>query len=264
MTHAVCLDKAYSTTRLVTKKRPDTIYNADDKFNSMFFLPKVKGRKGEGGLRTKGFFKTSTPDKPLITIITVVFNGETHLEETIQSVINQTYDNVECIIIDGGSTDTTLDIITKYEDQIDYWISEKDNDIYDAMNKGLMLAMGDIVGIINADDWYERESIEKSIIALLDSNADYTIGDCRKIPSNIIAKPIWPLIKNKFYQEMMHPHISALITFVEDRAGHDRRYAIDATKLENELGWKASETFDTGIIKTVEWYLKKYMTHAVR
>ena len=72
---------------------------------------------------------------PLITVITVVFNGVETLEETIKSIINQIYPNVEYIIIDGGSTDGTIDIIKKYEDSIDYWVSEPDKGIYDAMNK---------------------------------------------------------------------------------------------------------------------------------
>ncbi len=97
--------------------------------------------------------------KPLISIITVVYNGEKYLEETILSVINQTYDNVEYIIIDGGSTDRTVDIIKKYEDKISYWVSEKDEGIYDAMNKGIVKATGDIVGLINADDWYEKDTV---------------------------------------------------------------------------------------------------------
>ena len=90
--------------------------------------------------------------KPIISIITVVFNGEKYLEETIQSVLNQTYDNVEYIIIDGGSTDGTLGIIKKYEDKIDYWVSEKDKGIYDAMNKGILVATGDWINFINAGD----------------------------------------------------------------------------------------------------------------
>jgi len=74
-------------------------------------------------------------DKPLITVITVVFNGGKHFEETIQSLL-EVDDNFNYIVIDGGSTDGTVDIIKKYEDKINYWISEKDNGIYDAMNKG--------------------------------------------------------------------------------------------------------------------------------
>jgi len=94
----------------------------EDKFETVLFLPEGEGRKGQGGLRTQGYFKKSLPDKPLITVITVVFNGEEFLEETIQSVINQTYDNVEYIIIDGGSTDGNLVVVCNYEHVTDYWL----------------------------------------------------------------------------------------------------------------------------------------------
>ena len=96
-----------------------------------------------------------TDQHPLITIITVVYNGARHLEQAIQSVVSQDYDNIEYIIIDGGSTDGTLDIIRRYGDHIAYWVSTPDNGIYDAMNKGLEKATGDFIGILNADDWYE-------------------------------------------------------------------------------------------------------------
>jgi glycosyltransferase involved in cell wall biosynthesis len=80
---------------------------------------------------------------PLVTIITVTFNTEKYLESTIQSVINQTYENIQYIIIDGGSTDGTVDIIKKYQDLIKYWVSETDGGIYDAMNKGWSAAEDD-------------------------------------------------------------------------------------------------------------------------
>ena len=121
MTDILSLDEGYSTTRLLTQEKPQIINTTEDKFETVLFLPKGENRKGEGGLRTKGYFKKSFDDKPLISIITVVFNGEKYLEETIQSVINQTYSNVEYIIIDGGSTDGTLDIIKKYEDSGKSW-----------------------------------------------------------------------------------------------------------------------------------------------
>ena len=94
-----------------------------------------------------------------VSIITVVFNGEKFLEKTIKSIINQTYENVEYIIIDGGSTDATVDIIKKYEGRIDYWASEKDNGIYDAMNKGIDLASGEYLLFLGADDHLHKNII---------------------------------------------------------------------------------------------------------
>jgi glycosyltransferase involved in cell wall biosynthesis len=91
----------------------------------------------------------------------VVYNGEKHLEQAIKSVVSQAYDNIEYIILDGGSTDRTLDIIKKYENHIAYWAGEPDNGIYDAMNKGIKKASGEFIGMLNADDWYEPGVIEK-------------------------------------------------------------------------------------------------------
>jgi glycosyltransferase involved in cell wall biosynthesis len=105
-----------------------------------------------GGLREKGYFKTCVADRPLISIITVVYNGAASIEDTIVSVIRQTYENVEYIIIDGLSTDGTIDIIKKYEDTIDFWLSEKDEGIYDAMNKAAKVAAGKWLMFINAGD----------------------------------------------------------------------------------------------------------------
>lgn len=100
---------------------------------------------------------------PLISIITVVYNGEKYLDQTIQSVINQTYKNIEYIIIDGGSTDGTLNIIREYEKNISYWITERDNGLYHAMNKGIAVASGELIGIVNSDDWYEKDTVENVI-----------------------------------------------------------------------------------------------------
>lgn len=158
MTQTISLDDKYSTTRLVFNDKCLIVNEKED--NSTFLLPEGEDRKGEGGLRTKGYFKKSYKGKPLISIITVVYNGEKYLEETIQSVINQTYENVEYIIIDGGSTDGTLEIIKKYEDKIDYWVSEKDGGIYDAMNKGIDVATGEWLNFMNAgDSFYSNQTL---------------------------------------------------------------------------------------------------------
>ncbi|GAB4240191.1 MAG: glycosyltransferase family 2 protein [Stanieria sp.] len=98
-------------------------------------------------------------DNPLVSIITVVFNGKKYLEQAIQSVINQSYKNIEYIIIDGGSTDGTIEIIKQYEDSINHWISESDRGLYDAMNKGIALAHGEIIGILNSDDLYFQDTV---------------------------------------------------------------------------------------------------------
>lgn len=98
--------------------------------------------------------------RPKISVVTVSYNAATTIEKTIQSVIYQSYPNIEYIIIDGGSTDGTIDVIKKYEDRIAYWVSEPDKGIYDAMNKGISRVTGSFVGIINADDWYAQNAIE--------------------------------------------------------------------------------------------------------
>lgn len=94
-----------------------------------------------------------------ISIITITLNAERYLEQTIASVVNQTYSNREYIIVDGGSTDGTLDIIKKYESEIDNWISEPDNGIADAMNKGIDLATGDYILFLHSDDYLVNSSV---------------------------------------------------------------------------------------------------------
>lgn len=164
------LENNYSTTKMLVQ--------SNEKNNSLL-LPSTKYRKYEGGLRTKGYFKKTYDDKPLISIITVVFNGAKYIEKTIQSVINQTYENVDYIIIDGGSTDETINIIKKYENQIDYWISEKDAGISDAFNKGINIALGDFIGIINSDDFYTTNNIFTEIAKCV--NSDIVYGDIIKL-----------------------------------------------------------------------------------
>lgn len=117
-------------------------------------------------------------NRPKISIITVVYNSVEHLEETIQNVINQTYDNVEYIIIDGSSIDGTLEIIKKYEERIDYWISEKDKGIYDAMNKGIDVATGEWINFMNAGDgFYADDILDKIFTKNKYKNIDVIYGN---------------------------------------------------------------------------------------
>lgn len=159
MINTICLDENYSTTKLLTEEKP----NIEKTLETTLLLPSDENRKGEGGLRSKGYFKTSYEDKPLLTVITVVFNGEAYLEQTILSVIEQTYDNVEYIIVDGGSTDGTIDIIKQYDAYIDYWVSEPDKGIYDAMNKAISLANGIWLNFMNAGDSLNTKTVLNEI-----------------------------------------------------------------------------------------------------
>lgn len=120
---------------------------------------------------------------PKINIVTVVFNGIKTLEQTILSVVNQTYENIEYIIIDGGSTDGTVDLIRKYEDRIAYWVSEPDNGIYDAMNKGINKSSGDYIYFLGADDFLCDSSIIENVSKVL----------CNNTKIDLLSGSVWVL-----------------------------------------------------------------------
>jgi glycosyltransferase len=113
-----------------------------------------------------------------ISVITAVYNNESHIEAAINSVLSQTYKNIEYIIIDGASTDGTCDIIKKYEDKIDKFISEPDKGIYDALNKGISLATGDAVGFLHSDDLYNNNNVLELIAdKFKETSADSIYGN---------------------------------------------------------------------------------------
>ncbi|MDR0580026.1 MAG: glycosyltransferase [Campylobacteraceae bacterium] len=126
----------------------------------------------------------------LVSVITVVFNGVNYIEDTILSVLNQTYKNMEYIIIDGGSTDGTVDIIKKYENKITFWISEKDNGIYDAMNKGTLKSKGKWLNYMNCGDkFYTKDTVQKVInyinldTVVVYGNTEIVFDKCNKYVS---------------------------------------------------------------------------------
>lgn len=115
--------------------------------------------------------------KPLISVVTVCYNAVNELEETMLSVLNQTYDNIEYIVIDGGSKDGSVDIIKKYAERIAYWLSEPDKGIYDAMNKGIRAAKGQWINFMNAGDrFYDENSILNLYSSKAYMNADIIYG----------------------------------------------------------------------------------------
>ena len=99
-----------------------------------------------------------------VSIITVCYNAEKHIEETIQSVLSQDFNDLEYLLIDGGSNDSTVEIVNKYNSKIDFIISEKDEGMYDAMNKGIKLAKGELIGILNAGDLFVNEKVVSEIV----------------------------------------------------------------------------------------------------
>lgn len=136
-----------------------------------------------GGLRSKNIFKYSKLNNPLITIITVVKNNKAYFGQTIKSISRQVYKNFELIVIDGNSTDGTLDIIKKYDKLkiIDFWISEPDTGIYDAFNKGLLLARGDLIGFVNSDDILLPNALKTLVRYYINyPNVDFIFGSVKK------------------------------------------------------------------------------------
>ena len=140
-----------------------------------------------------------------VSIITVSYNSAQTLGDTMKSVLEQTYHDIEYIVVDGGSTDNTIGIIQQYESQFGdrmKWVSEKDNGIYDAMNKGIQMATGDVVGILNSDDFFTASDVTERMVAGFDSdNTDAVYGDIHFIhdgnPEKCVryysSKPFRPL-----------------------------------------------------------------------
>lgn len=127
-------------------------------------------------------------NKLKISVVTVSYNAAETIEETIQSVVNQTYDNIEYIIIDGGSTDGTVDIIKKYADRIAYWVSEPDKGIYDAMNKGINVATGDYINFMNAGDTFTKRDIVEKVADKIFIESFIVICDWNDIKKNCLIE----------------------------------------------------------------------------
>lgn len=178
--------------------------------------------------------KVSPNDRtPIASIITVVFNGVNSIERTIRSVIDQKQSNIEYIIIDGGSQDGTIDVIKKYESVIDYWISEKDKGIYNAMNKGAGIARGKYITFLNADDVFMKDYLD-TFLQYASGNADYFSCGVKMIYSNRTIQWIPPNCNNtadRFYWRMPLPHPGLMVKkHVFDEIGgfnEEYRFAAD-------------------------------------
>ena len=134
-----------------------------------------------------------------ISIITVVRNNKQTIKDAIDSVINQSYKNIEYIIIDGASTDGTIEVIKEYKNKITKFISEKDDGLYDAMNKGIRLATGDIVGILNSDDFYKDNFVIEKIMNIFKKGSiDSMFADLIYVRAENLDKTIRYFDSSKF------------------------------------------------------------------
>lgn len=185
----------------------------------------------EGGKRIKDLCDKSILESPLISIVTPVFNNEKYLEGTILSVINQTYKNIEYIIIDGGSTDGTIDIIKKYDRFLSYWISEPDNGIYDAQNKGINLSSGEYIAILNSDDWYfDNTVVERIATTITNSNGiDFIYANANIIKNTGNVIKFNSSINNlKYFNSIPHPSLFLKREIYLKLGGFNLRYKISA------------------------------------
>lgn len=169
-----------------------------------------------------------------ISVITVVLNSQKTIETTINSVLEQNYPNLEYIIIDGGSTDGTKEIIEKYGERISRFVSEIDKGIYDALNKGIKMATGDIVGVLNSDDFYANNNVLKTIANEFRTyNVDSFFADVRFVSDLNLTKTIryisgksFKLFKLRFGFMPPHPTLYIKRKYFEEYGYYKTDYKI--------------------------------------
>ena len=153
----------------------------NEKFASSIIIDHSSKNSLSGGLRLKKIYKSNYENLPLISVIVPNFNGK-NLKKTLDSILYQAYPNIEIILIDGGSNIENISFLeNEYNDQIDFWISQKDEGIYDAWNKGIKLARGKYVGIINSNDYYYKDAF-KYLIEYIKKypDHDFILGAVKK------------------------------------------------------------------------------------
>ena len=145
-----------------------------------------------------------------VSVVTICYNAKTVIERTIQSVLNQTYSDIEYILIDGGSTDGTVEIIKQYSHRISSWVSEPDHGIYDAMNKGVMRATGEWIHFLNAGDVYHDHDVLENFVPKISATTDIAYGDTLYVFS-MTTKVRKALPLSKMDQLMPFGHPATLI-----------------------------------------------------
>ncbi|WP_343695590.1 glycosyltransferase family 2 protein [Flavobacterium sp.] len=196
-----------------------------------------------------------------ISIITVCYNSASTIEKTIKSVASQTYKNIEYIIVDGNSKDNTIDIIKKHENNITKWISEPDKGLYDAMNKGLALATGDLIGILNSDDtFYSVNVIEEIAKFHENNNIDASVGNIIQHKEDgkvvrIYSSKFWSPEKLRIGFMPPHPSIFFETKLFSKFGNYELGFKIGADYelitrffLKNKISWKYSNITTTAML----------------
>ncbi len=196
-----------------------------------------------------------------ITIITVCYNSAKTIEKTILSVANQTYKNIEYIIIDGNSKDATVSIIERHNNSISNWISESDKGLYDAMNKGIEMATGDLIGILNSDDVFNNDLVLEEIANFHQkNNIDASVGNILQHKENgkivrLYSSRFWSPDKLKIGFMPPHPSIFFKKELFEKFGNYELGFKIGADYelitrffLKNRISWKYSEITTTAML----------------
>jgi len=196
-----------------------------------------------------------------ITIITICYNRAATLEKTILSVAGQSYKTIEYIVVDGNSNDGTLDLIKKHQDKITQWISEPDTGLYDAMNKGIAMATGDLIGILNSDDTFYNNKVIEEIVDFHTNNAiDASVGTIMQHNASgkivrIYSSKYWTPEKLKIGFMPPHPSIFFKRELFNKFGQYDLGFIIGADYelitrffLKNKISWKYSGITSTNML----------------
>ena len=187
-----------------------------------------------------------------ISIITVSYNSESTIRNTIESVLEQDYADIEYIIVDGASTDDTMDIVSEYENHIAHVISEPDKGIYDAMNKGINISTGDVIGILNSDDFYSTPSSLSSLMnQMYSANADTVFADLVLVDPRDTSRVVRCYDSSRFHPSKLrfgwmpaHPTFLVKRELYEKFGGYSLNYRIAADyEMVARLLYKAGATY---------------------
>jgi glycosyltransferase len=190
-----------------------------------------------------------------ISIITSVYNNKETISEAIESVLSQTYDNIEYIVVDGASTDGTVDIIQRYADKITTFVSEPDKGIYDGLNKGVALATGEVVGFLHSDDLFEDENVVVKIAEAFKTNGTESIyGDLTYVTKEDTSKVVRYWKSGQFtYKKLKRGWMPPHPTFYVKREVYEKYGAFD-------ISFKIAADYDS-ILRFLGW--EKISTHYI-